>query len=101
MYTPGRPPLTFRENSVSFESLGPQLKPTRGQNFAFVLGELRRRCPRALFDERLFQRLGQVQMLGASLPPEKHMGTAIALLSRSLRNDAEADGIDQRQEGGR
>lgn len=85
LYSPSQPPLVFRENSLNFEGLGPDLKPTRGLNFAFVWAELRRRCSAALIDERLFQRLGQVQTLGASLPPEKHLDTAITLLAMSLR----------------
>ncbi len=75
----------FRENLVSFESLGPQMKQSRSENFSYLAAELRRRCPGAAYDERLLSRAGQAALLGPTLSPEKHIDVATALLAKVLR----------------
>jgi len=76
--------LVFRENGLVYDSLGPAMKPSRMLNFGYLVSELRRRCPDALYDERLLNRAGQVALLGPSLNPEKHIAIATALLRKVL-----------------
>ena len=71
--------------SGGLDSLGPALQLTRAANFAFVLAELRRRCPRAVYDDRLVSKAGQSRLLGSMFEPERHLDIAVSLLSRSLR----------------
>jgi hypothetical protein len=80
-----RHPIVFLESSLLYDSLGPALRLTRSANFAFVLEELRRRCPAAAYDDRLLSKAGQARLLGPMFEPERHLDIAIALLSRSLR----------------
>jgi hypothetical protein len=84
VYAPGHPPLVFPEGDLVYGSLGAALQPSSALNFAHVLAELRRRCPRARYDERLANRVGQAQLLG-TLSPERHLDVAIALLVSELR----------------
>jgi hypothetical protein len=86
LYSGNRYPLVFLESALLFDSLGPALQPTRTANFAFVLAELRRRCPSAVYDERLVNKAGQSQLLGPMFYPEKHLDIAVSLLLRSLRS---------------
>jgi hypothetical protein len=85
VYSGNQHPLVFPESVLRYESLGPALKPTRASNFAFVLSELRRRCPSAVYDERLVNKAGQFQLLGPMFDPEKHLDMAVSILLRSLR----------------
>jgi hypothetical protein len=78
--------LVFLESALLYESLGPSLKPTRAANFAFVLSELKRRCPSAVYDERLVSKAGQSQLLGPMFDPEKHLDIAVSILLKSLRS---------------
>jgi hypothetical protein len=84
-YAARLPPLVFRENDLLYRSLGGPLQPSRAANFLQVVAEVRRRCPRAIFDERLATRAGQAQLLGSSLSPDRHLDVAISLLARALR----------------
>jgi len=77
--------LIFREGGLAYDSLGIALQPTRQANFSYVIEELRRRSPEAIYDDRLLNRAGQVQLLGPSLSPEKHMNIATSLLAKVLR----------------
>lgn len=85
LYAKEGPPLFFRENGLVYESLGPALRPSRAANFAYLVSEIRRRCPYARYDERLLNRTGQVFLLGPLLSPEKHLVVATGLLSKVLR----------------
>lgn len=76
--------LVFRENTLVYDSLGSALRPSRALNFTYLISELRRRCPDALYDERLLSRAGQVALLGPSLNPEEHLIVATALLRKVL-----------------
>lgn len=78
--------LVLRENSLVYDSLGTALRPSRVANFAYLIAELRRRCPKALYDERLLSRAGQVAILGPSLEPEEHLIVATALLAKVIRD---------------
>jgi hypothetical protein len=88
LYGQGLPPLVWREAEVDYRSLatlGAALLPSRHANFARLVGELRRRCPRATWDERLATRAGQAQLLGAALSPAEHLDVAISVLAGALR----------------
>jgi hypothetical protein len=76
--------FVFRESVLAYYSLGPELKPSRAANFAFLVSEVRRRCPGGLYDERLLGRAGQAALLGPTLAPEEHLDLASALLARVL-----------------
>jgi hypothetical protein len=77
--------IVFRENSLDYNSLGPARKLSRSENFTHTVAELRRRCPNALYDERLMNRAAQAALLGPLLNPEKHLFAATALLAKVLR----------------
>ncbi len=74
----------FPESDLQFESLGSDMKPTRMENFNFLIEELRRLCPGLLFDDRLKTQLAQTQLLGPKLSPGKHLPLALSVLSKSL-----------------
>jgi hypothetical protein len=85
LYPGNRRTLVFLESALLYDSLGPALRPTRAANFTFVLEELRRRCPVAVYDDRLLSNAGQARLLGPMFEPGRHPDIAISLLSRSLR----------------
>lgn len=87
LYAGEGPTLVFRENTLVYDSLGPVLRPSRTANLAYLIAELRRRCPGIRYDERLLNRAGQVALLGTSLNPEEHLVVATALLAKALRTD--------------
>jgi len=86
LYAGNQRPLVFLESALLYDSLGPALQLTRAANFAFVLAELRRRCPGAVYDDRLVNKAGQSQLLGSMFEPKRHLNIAVSLLSRSLRS---------------
>jgi hypothetical protein len=86
IYASDCPTLVFRENTLVYDSLGPALRPSRAANFAYLIAELRMRCPDALYDERLLSRAGQAALLGPSLNPEDYLIVATALLSKVIRD---------------
>jgi hypothetical protein len=89
LYGPGLPPLVWRESGVLYRPLqGASLRPSRQANFADLVGELRRRCTGAVYDERLASRSGQAQLLGSSLSPGHHLDVAISVLAGALRQGA-------------
>jgi hypothetical protein len=90
LYGRGLPPLVWRENEVLYRPLGgaAALHLSRQANFADLIGELRRRCPQAAYDERLASRAGQAQLLGPSLSPKEHLDVAISVLADALRQPA-------------
>lgn len=79
-------PIVFLESGVLYDSLGPALQLTRTANFIHLLGQLRQRCPAALFDDRLLNKPGQSRLLGPLFTPEAHLDIAISVLARSLRS---------------
>jgi hypothetical protein len=86
LYLRNQRPLVFLESALLYDSLGPALQLTRAANFAFVLAELRRRCPGVVYDDRLVSRAEQSRLLGPMFEPERHLDVAVSLLSRSLRS---------------
>ncbi len=91
IYAGNFPTLVLRENTLVYESLGPELKHSRSANFNYLVAELRRRCPDARYDERFLTRAGQATLLGPLLVPEKHLPVATALLSKVLRNKGQGE----------
>jgi len=85
LYAGDQQTFIFREGGLAFDSLGIALQPTRQANFSYVIEELRRRSSEAIYDDRLLNRAGQVQLLGPSLSPEKHLNIATSLLAKVLR----------------
>lgn len=85
LYSVAGSTLVFRENAIVYDSLGPALRPSRAANFICLIAELRRRCPGALYDERLLNKAGQVALLGPSLNPERYLVVATALLAKVFR----------------
>ncbi|HEY0783991.1 MAG TPA: hypothetical protein VGE98_16155 [Thermoanaerobaculia bacterium] len=85
LYAGARPVVTFVETELRFRSLGAALQPSRQANFQLLIDELRRRAPAALYDDRLLQRSGQVQLLGPGLSPDRVLDVGIAVLARTLR----------------
>lgn len=85
LYAGDAPALVFRENSIAYDSLGSELRPSRAANFVYLVSELRRRCTTARYDERLLTRAGQAFLLGPSLVPEESLTVATALLAKTLR----------------
>ena len=86
LYAGDRSILVFREKTLVYDSLGPALRPSRVANFNYLIAELSRRCPDALYDERLLSRSGAAALLGPSLNPEEHLVVATALLAKVLRD---------------
>lgn len=74
--------LLFPQNGMSYDGLGDDLKPSREMNFNFLVAELRRRCGKANYDERLLNRANQARVLGPLLPPETNLDLAVEILAR-------------------
>ena len=85
LYAGDQQTLIFREGGLTYDALGIAMQPTRQANFVYLLEELRRRSPEAVYDDRLLNRAGQVQLLGPALSPEKHLNIATSLLAKVLR----------------
>jgi len=85
LYSGTGPVIAFRENLLIYDSFGVALKPSRAENFGYLVSELRRLCTKAEYDERLLTRPSQIALLGPVLDPEKNLSAATALLSKVLR----------------
>jgi hypothetical protein len=85
LYAGDQQTLIFREGVLAYDSLGIAMQPTRQANFTYLLEEVRRRSPEAIYDDRLLNRASQVQLLGPSLRPENHINIATSLLAKVLR----------------
>ena len=85
IYAGAGPAFAFHENGLVYDSLGPARALSRSANFVQLAAELRRRCSRARYDERLLNRAGLAALLGPSLGPEEHLIVATALLAKVLR----------------
>jgi hypothetical protein len=85
LYAGAGPILAFHESGLVYDALGPARGLTRSANFVQLAAELRRRCSRARYDERLMNRAGLAALLGPSLSPGEHLIVATALLAKALR----------------
>ena len=86
LYAGNRLPVVFSQNGMIYDSLGAAMKLSRELNFGYLVGELRRRCPKAVYDDRLRNRAGLVRLLGPAQDPETNLDLAVEILSRSLRH---------------
>lgn len=92
IYTSTRETLVFTCNMMSYTGLGDTQQMTRELNFAHLLKKLQRLTPQARYDDRLLTRVGQVQVLGATLNPDSDLDLAFEILSQSLRADLHGTG---------
>jgi hypothetical protein len=85
LYAGNRQPMVFSQNGLIYDGLGKAMQLTRELNFGYLVGELRRRCSQAVYDERLHNRAGLVRLLGPALDPETHLELAVEILARTLQ----------------
>jgi hypothetical protein len=85
LYAGQRQPVFFSQNGMTYDGFGPAMKMSRELNFAFLTSELRRLSPKAIYDDRLVNRAGQVRVLGPALNPETNLDLASEILARTLR----------------
>ena len=85
LYAGDNPTIVFRENTLDYTSLGAVRKPSRSENFTYLIAELRRCCPSAGYDDRLVNRAAQAALLGPLLDPEANLVVSTSLLAKSLR----------------
>jgi hypothetical protein len=78
--TPEHPPVALYPEQMDFSTLGANRQLSREANFGWICAELRRRCSRAVWDDRLQTRPGQAQLLGPTLSPDSYLDLAITLL---------------------
>ena len=64
LYAGNRPLILFSQNNLTYDGFGPAMKMSRELNFAYLISELRRLSPHAIYDDRLLNRAGQVRILG-------------------------------------
>lgn len=84
LYAKDNTVIAFRESGLLYDSLAPELQPSRALNFNYLITELRRRAPDAQYDERLLTRPAQIALLGPTLNPEAYLSVATALLAKTL-----------------
>jgi hypothetical protein len=85
LYTSKQPPILFSQNGMTYDGLGAAMKLSRELNFTYLISELRRLSPGAIYDDRLLKRVGQVRLLGPALNPETNLDLAAEILARSPR----------------
>jgi hypothetical protein len=85
IYAGGRPQVVFRQNSMTYDGLGAAMQMSRELNFAFLVAELRRLSPGAIYDDRLVGRGGQTRLLGPAQNLEKNLDLAAEVLAQGLR----------------
>ena len=85
LYAGRRPPVDLRQDGMTYDGFGAFMKHSRELNFSYLISELRRLSPEAIFDDRLLNRAGQVRLLGFMLKPETNLNLAADILSLSLR----------------
>lgn len=85
LYAGDAPTIILRENALDYNSLGSARKPSRSENFTYLVAELRRCCPGARYDERLMNRAAQAVLLGSLFNPEEQLVIATALLAKVIR----------------
>lgn len=84
LYAGDGPPVLFSKDGMTYEGFGSQMKHSRELNFAYLISELRRLAPQAVYDERLLNRVAQVRLLGPAQHLENHLELAAGILSRAL-----------------
>jgi hypothetical protein len=85
LYAGSRLPAVFRQDGMTYDGLGAAMKVSRELNFTYLISELRRRSPGAVYDDCLRNRIGLVRLLGPALEPETNLDLAVEILAQSLR----------------
>lgn len=85
LYAGSRVPIVFSQNGMIYDGLGAAMKLTRELNFTYLISELRRLSPGAVYDDRLRNRAGLVRLLGPALDPETNLDLAVEILAQCLR----------------
>lgn len=80
-----RQPVVFCQDGLLYDGLGSAIQVSQELNFTYLMDELHRRCPNAVYDDRLLRRVGQTRLLGPTLNPETHLDLAAEILAHSLR----------------
>ena len=86
LYAANRPPIVFSQNHMIYDGLGKAMQLTRELNFTYLISELRRLSPAAVYDDRLRNRAGLVRLLGPALDPETNLDLGAEILAQSLRH---------------
>ena len=84
LFSGDRPQAVFRQSGMTYDGFGTAMKMSQELNFAHLSSELRRLIPKALYDDRLVNRLGQVKLLGPAQSIEAGLDLAAEILGRSL-----------------
>lgn len=93
MYVGRRPqPLIFSQDGMTYEGLGDAIQISHVLNFNYLISVLRKRCPSAVYDERLLKRIGLVRLLGPTIDPDTNLDLAAEILSHSLRSTSGLQG---------
>ncbi len=77
-----RPRVICTQSGMVYDGFGAEMQPSQEMNFNFLVAELRRRCPIAVYDDRLIKRAGQAKLLGPTLNPDTNLGLAVEILAR-------------------
>ncbi|WP_020675198.1 hypothetical protein [Geopsychrobacter electrodiphilus] len=85
LYAGEKSPLVFDRAALKYDGLGDAMQLSKNLNFTYLKNELRRLCPRAVYDDRLLKRAGLVRLLGPSLRPDVDIDLAFEILARSLK----------------
>lgn len=88
-----RLPVIFSQDGMTYDGLGPARKLSREQNFSYLISELRRLSPNAVYDDRLLTRLGQIRLLGPVQNPEINLELAAAVLAACLLQSGDTDKV--------
>jgi hypothetical protein len=86
LYAGNRLPIVFSQNGMIYDGLGAAMKLSRELNFTYLISELRRLSPGAVYDDRLRNRVGLARLLGPTQNPETNLDLAVEILARSLRH---------------
>lgn len=85
LYAGDGPPVLFSRDGMTYDGFGSGMKHSRELNFAFLISELRRLAPQAVYDDRLLNRGGQVRLLGPAQYLENHLELAAEILAQALQ----------------
>jgi hypothetical protein len=90
LYASGRLPVVFSQDGMTYDGLGPAKKLSREQNFAYLISELRRLSPNAVYDDRLLTRVNQIKLLGPAQNAGNILDLAAAVLAACLLHSRSA-----------
>ncbi len=76
--------IVFSQDGMTYETLGPLMKPSREMNFATLVNELQSRAGNAVWDDRLLTRVGQIKLLGPAQHSADNLDLAAEVLAACL-----------------